>query len=363
MPQVRPLSVFKFSALALAALLAATGCKKASPTEAQAAQTTQLAPVKVDTVAVQEVSTKSLLRLTGSLKGARETDLAANVSGRILETKVERGTRVKQGDIIARVDVRQAALQLAEAKVQAESSRTQEQIDQRECERFAKLMDRGAVTDVEYEQVMARCKRNPLNVEAAEARVSLAAKNVGDGIIRAPFSGVVTERFVDVGEYVQSSTRVVALAEVDALHLDFSLPEANFPEVALGSEVLFTVSAYPDRNFTGKVVHIGGAVRSTRDILIEASVTNTDGALLPGMFANVGLVVGTEKHPALPKEAVFMQNNKPNALVVKGGFLEQRVLQVLETQGPNVVASRGVQVGEKVVTPYKPELKNGQPAL
>jgi membrane fusion protein, multidrug efflux system len=275
---------------------------------------------------------------------------------------VERGSRVKQGDIIARVDVRQAALQLAEAKVQVESSRTQQNIDDLECERYAKLKDRDAVTDIEFAQVMARCKRNPLSVEAAQARVSLAAKNVGDGIIRAPFSGVVTERFVEVGEYVQSATRVVALAEVDALQLNFSLPEANYPQVRIGSEVLFSVSAYPDKPFHGKVVHIGGAVRSTRDVLIEAGVDNVDGTLLPGMFADVGLVVGAESHPALPKEAVFTQNNKPNAFVLKGGFLEQRVLQVVESQGNLVVAKRGIEAGEQIVTPYRDELKNGKPA-
>lgn len=341
-------------------LAGAVGCKRAAPVEAR---TETVKPVKVETTEVKMTEMPTLLRLTGALAGARETDLAANVVGRVLETKVERGTRVKKGDIIARIDVSSAALALTQAKVQAETSRTQEKIDQHECERYAKLMDHGAVTDVEYEQVMARCKRNPLSVQAAEAGVSIAAKNVGDGVIRAPFSGVVTERFIQVGEYVQASTRVVALAEVEDLHLNFSLPEANYPQVKLGSKVIFTVAAYGERQFNAEVIHIGGAVRSTRDVLVEAKIDNKEQVLLPGMFANVGLVVGKESHPAIAQAAVFTQNGKSNALVVKDGFLEQRVLRVVDSGPDLVVAAGGIEAGEKVVTPYRPELKNGQPVL
>src|SRR5690606_32626558 len=120
-------------ALVLGSLLLVAACsKKAEPAAPPVTK------VAVETVEVTTVPTPAEVRLTGTLKGARETDLAANVSGRILETLVERGTRVKKGDIVARVDVRAAALQLAEAKVQVESSRTQEEIDRIECERYEK---------------------------------------------------------------------------------------------------------------------------------------------------------------------------------------------------------------------------------
>lgn len=316
--------------------------------------------VEVNQVDVGTGKTPDVVRLTGTIEGARQTDLAANVSGRVLKTFVDRGTKVKQGDIIARVDVSAAALQLAEAKVQVETSRTQQAIDQVECERYTKLKERGAVTDLEYEQVMARCKKSPLNLDAAQARVSIAAKNVGDGVIRAPFSGVVTDRFVEVGEYVQASTRVVALAEVDALHLKFSVPEADYPKVKIGARVLFQVVAYGDRQFEGAVSRIGGAVRDTRDVLVEALVPNEDGALLPGMFADLRLVVGEKTVAAVPVASVFEQNAKSNVLVVREGALEQRVLQVYERAGDRVLVARGVEPGEKIVAPYRDGLKNGQ---
>ena len=342
--------------LVLIGLLAATGCKKAEIP----ATKPPAAPIHVDALTVATVDAPETLRLTGSLRGARETELAANVSGRILETFIERGASIQKGALLARVDVSAAALALAEAKLAVVTSKTQEEINQADCARYEQLKARGAATDLEYDQVTAKCKTAPLNLEAAKARQSIAAKNVGDGAIRAPFAGVIAERYVEVGEYVQSSSKVVSIAQIDELRLEFSVPEANWPSVKTGADVSFHVTAYGDATFHGKVAHIAGAVRDTRDVLVEASVPNADRKLLPGMFASVDLSIGTRPLPALPKSAVFAQNGKQNAYVVKDGQLVQRVLQTAEEFNGQIPILKGVEVGEQVVREYKPELSNGQ---
>jgi RND family efflux transporter MFP subunit len=314
---------------------------------------------KVDVITVAGVSSPEILRLTGNLRGTRETDLAANVSGRIMKTLVERGTRVRKGDTLAVVDVSAAALQLAEARVQVVTSQTQLTIDRSDCGRYQQLKQRGATTDMEYDQVMARCTKSPLAIEAARARERIAAKSVGDGIIRAPFAGIITERAVDIGEYVQPSTKVVSLAEVDSLRLEFSVPEANYPSVRIGQDVEFRVVAYNDRTFQGRIVHVGGAVRTTRDVLVEAEVKNESGSLLPGMFANLSVSLGLRMLPGLPRTVVFEQNGKSNAFVIKNGALEQRVLQLAERSSDSLPVLHGVSIGDTVAT-YQPGLKNGQ---
>ena len=342
--------------LVLVSLLAAAGCKKAAPPTAKP----PASPMHVDALTVAAVDAPETLRLTGSLRGARETDLAANVNGRVLETFLERGASIQKGALLARVDVSAAALALAEAKLQVATSKTQEAINLADCARYEQLKARGAATELEYDQVTAKCKTAPLNVEAAQARQSIAAKNVGDGAIRAPFGGVIAERYVEVGEYVQSSSKVASIAQIDELRLEFSVPEANWPSVKVGADVAFRVTAYGDALFHGKVLHIAGRVRATRDVLVEASVPNADRKLLPGMFAGVDLSIGTRSLPALPKSAVFTQNGKQNVFVIKDGLLEQRVLQTsAEFQG-QVPVLRGVAVGDQVVRDYNPELSNGQ---
>lgn len=347
------------ASLALVALFLAipSGCKKAAPPPVTSEAT---AAVDVAKAEVTEVDAPESLRLTGTLRGKKETDLAANVAGRVLRTFVERGTEVKEGAVIAEVDVASAALSLKEAKVQVETSKTLQDINDADCARYEQLKAKGAVTDLEYDQVTAKCKTAPLNLEAARARQSLLAKNVGDGQIRSPFSGVVTERYIEVGEYVQPPSRVVSLAQVDELRLEFSLPEAHFPHVKVGARVSFRVVAYGDESFEGEVVHVSGAVRETRDVLVEAKVSNPDKKLVPGMFADVELTIGTKRLPSVPKEAVFEQNGKKNVLVVKDGVLEQRVLQAGDEFEGRIPVFKGVTTGEQVVERHSPTLSNGQ---
>jgi len=342
------------AALAFSAL--APGCKR----KTDAAPAPAAPPVSVVTDTVTNIEAPRTLRLTGTLRGERETDLAANVSGRVTSMKIERGERVTKGQLIAEVDVSNAALALAEARVAVQTSKTQEAINQVDCERYERLKANKAVTDLEYDQVTAKCKTAPLNREAAEARQSIAAKNVGDGRIRSPFAGIVTDRYIEVGEYVQPSTRVASLAQVADLRLEFSLPEQNYPDVQLGQSVDFRVAAYGTQRFSGAVSHVSGAVRETRDVLVEASVKNPDHKLLPGMFADVELTVGHETLPSIPKAAAFDANGKLNVFVVQDGTLDQRVLQPGPEVDGRLSVRRGVLPGEHVVAAYRPELKNGQ---
>jgi len=341
---------------ALALSFAASGCNKKS----DAAPAPAAPPVAVVTDKVTNIDAPRRLRLTGTLRGERETDLAANVGGRVITMKIERGQRVKKGELIAQVDVSSAALALAEARVAVQTSKTQESISRADCDRYERLKASGAVTELEYDQVTAKCKTAPLNLEAAQARQSIAAKNVGDGRILSPFAGTVTDRYVQVGEYVQPSSRVASLAQVADLRLEFSLPEQSYPDVKLAQNIAFRVAAYQGELFSGTVSHISGAVRETRDVLVEASVKNPEHKLLPGMFADVELTVGHDSLPSIPKAAAFEANGKLNVLVVQGGTLEQRVLQPGPEVAGRLAVRHGVSAGEQVVASYSPELKNGQ---
>lgn len=346
--------------VALTGALAATtssGCNRAS---AQAPQEEAAAPVHVDTADVTVVEAPIELRLTGSLRGGKETDLAANAAGRVLKTNIERGTEVKAGTVLAQLDTSAATLSLAEAKVQVETSRTQEAINKAECARYEQLKAKRAVTDLEYDQVTAKCKTAPLSLEAAQARQNIAAKNVGDGTIRAPFSGVIAERYVDVGEYVQPSSKIVTIAQVDELRLEFSVPEAYVAAVSLGADVTFQVAGYPSEKFHGKVRYVSGAIRpATRDLVAEAFVENPEKKLRPGMFADVSLSTGKQKLPSVPLDAVFERLDKKRVFVVVGDRLEERILQAGATVGDRLAAQSGVKPGEKVAVGKLDTLQNG----
>jgi RND family efflux transporter MFP subunit len=335
------------------------GCKGGSVDAAAGAH--EEPPISVQTETARSIDVPRTLRLTGTLKGDRETDLAANANGRVLATSVERGEQIKPGQILAKLDTRAAALSAADARAQAESIRAQQQQAQGECDKYEQLKAKGAISDLEYQQKITQCRTLPLNVQAASARAALAAQNVGDGVIRAPFAGVVTERYVEVGQYVRQDSRVVTIVSADPLRLQLTVPEAQVAAVKEGANVSFTVAAYPGRRFEGKVRFVSGALRATtRDLIAEAIVPNLDRLLLPGMFADVELTVGSQHLPSVPTAAVSEQDEQARVFVVVAGRLEERIVALGPKLDGRVAIVRGVKEGEQIVSSSPTGLSNGR---
>jgi RND family efflux transporter MFP subunit len=345
--------------LVLAGGLGLSGCKGNSAEAADAP--VAAAPVSVKTEAVVALEVPRTLRLTGTLRGNREADLAANAMGRVLSVAIERGAQVKPGQVLATLDVRAASLSATEARAQAASARAQEEQARDECSRYEKLKERGAISDLEYQQKVTLCRTLPLSSEAATARAALAAQNVGDGVIRAPFAGIIAERFVEVGQYVRQDTKVATIVSLDPIRLELAVPEAEVSKVAPGAEVGFGVSGYPDRRFTGTIRYVSGVVRSsTRDLVVEAMVDNPERLLLPGMFADVSLQVGSQKLPSVPRASLLARDEQSRLFVVSGGRLEERLVALGPALGERVSVTRGVNIGDQVVAAAPEQLVNGQ---
>jgi RND family efflux transporter MFP subunit len=354
-------------ALAIAPLLVASvasfafasaGCKK---TQAAVIESRDEAPVSVVTEPVTNAPMPRALPLTGTLRGQREASLAANAVGRVLGTSVERGQEVKAGDPLARLDVRTAAFAAAEAKANAELARSMEETAKRECDRYTQLLASGSISQAEHDRFADQCKTSPLSVRAAEARAATAAQTLSDGTIRAPFAGIIAERFVNAGEYVRQDSKVATLVAIDVMRLSFAVPEVHVGKVKEGSRVRFRVPAHPDRTFEGVVQFVGAEVRqATRDLVVEAVVQNEGRLLRPGMFAAIDLEL--EETPALvaPQNAILEKAGKHYAFVAVGDRLEQRIVQLGPSKGGLVAVLRGLHEGEALVKEPSPTLQNGQ---
>ncbi len=346
----------QFSAAGLLLVLFSMGCRKESSEEAQPTPR-----VRVETAVVEKRAVPRVLPLTGTLQADVRTELTANATGRVDATFVERGQHVKEGAVLVQLDIRSAKISAAEARANVESARTQLESARADCERYDALLARGAVTQQEYDRQSAQCKQQKASVAVSQARAELAALNVGDGTIRAPFAGVVTERAVSVGDYVQPPSKVVTLVVSDPLRLYLTVPERRIPDAKVGAPIYFATSAVPERRFTGTVQYTSGEVRPlTRDLIAEAVVANPDGALLPGMFVNVNLVAGQQERPVAPKSAIFDTANEKSLYVVKDGVLELRIVKLGVEQGDVVAVEEGVAPGERVVVRPAPSLYDGQ---
>jgi len=337
---------------------AAVGCHSNESTKASKPQA---ARVKVDTVAVEERQMPIVLPLTGTLQANLRSELTANATGRVVKTFVERGQKIAQGATLVQLDVRSASIGLQEANASVAQAKTQLESANAECARYDALLSRGAITRQEYDKQSAACKEQKAALAVTQAKVASASLNVGDGTIRAPFAGVIAERSVSVGDYVQPSSKVATLVISDPLRLLLTVPEPRIALVKEGQSVSFSASAIPGKTFTGTVKYRSGEVRATtRDLVVEAVVPNAGGELLPGMFVNVNLVVGEGPALVIPKATVFDTGNDKSVFIVKDGRLGLRIVKLGTDLGTIVEVQAGVAKGDPVVLQPEAKMADGQ---
>jgi membrane fusion protein (multidrug efflux system) len=320
--------------------------------------------IHVESQVVQAKPMPHDLPLTGSLVSNQQSEVAANASGRVVKTFVERGSVVKLGDPLVQLDVKTAQLSEAEAKANLESAQVQEDLAKSQCARSQGLFDKGAITREEYDRTQSQCRSSVSSAEAAKARAELAAKTLTDSTVRAPFAGMISERYVSLGEYVQPPTRVASMVELDPLRLQLTVAESDIGQIHEGLEVRFEVAAFPGKEFSGLVKYIDPAVRAnTRDLLVEALVDNKDKdhLLRAGMFATAHLQLPDQPLPVVPLNAVRGESNNTHVFVVNNGTIEERIIQTGPTRDGVVAILDGLKTGDRVVLQPNDQVRDGIP--
>jgi RND family efflux transporter MFP subunit len=345
-------------ALLLPALTGAGGCARHAAREGTGKATE--VRVKADTVVIGERTVAETVLVTGVLAADRRTDLSANATGRVVRTFVERGDHVAAGEILAQLDSRSAALSKAEAKANEETVAEQLRAVRTDCARSEALLAKGAISQAEYDKTSSQCRSQSSSEEAARARAAEAARALGDSSIRAPFAGVVGERFVSVGDYVRPFDKVVTLLAIDSLRLKLSVPERAIGAAHEGSVVTFETVSMPGRVYTGTIRYLGREVREgTRDLIDEAVVDNHDGSLVPGMFVTAHLPTGESTRPIVPKSALVPVEPAQAVFVVADGRLQERVVETSTAIDDGVAVLDGVKKGERVVVHPTPDMLDG----
>jgi RND family efflux transporter MFP subunit len=353
---MRAVALGLFSLLSLQAV----ACKKPEGGEAQLTSAKADVPIKVQSAPVVERPMPEHLILTGTLKASQESEVAADAAGKVTATFVERGQRVKQGDTLAILDARGASISASAANAQSQLARAQLEQAQRECDRVKALKDSGAISQAEYDRVTSQCQTTQWSAAAAQAQQQNANKVVGDSVIRAPFAGVIGERYVNVGQYVQPNTRVVSLYMPDPLRIELTVPEANVGGLKPEQTVVFTVSAYGDAKFTATVKFISPNIRpTTRDLIVEALVPNPELKLKPGMFAVARLETSEKPLPAVPSTSIVKHAEVARAFTVIDKRINERIVQTGAEKDGMTAVLVGLKVGEQVVTAPGPDVRDG----
>jgi len=196
---------------------------------------------------------------------------------------------------------------------------------------------------------------------SAEARQAQAQKTLDDSVIRAVFGGTVAERMVEAGEYVQASSAVARVVDLETLRLVLNVPETEVGNLEVGQAVEFTTPAFPGKTFTGTLKFLGATMReASRDLIIEAEVANKEGKLRPGFFCDARIKLREEKAVAVPTEALRIEGSRRKAFVVtKENTISERLVEIGETRDGFTEIRRGVTNGETVLAKPVPEAADG----
>lgn len=377
---------------------ALTGACTAAGTAADTGTAAAPAAVAVAATAAAEQPVTRFIRATGSLTAEEQADVAAEIAGRIIATPVERGTAVGEGAVLVRVSPAEADAQAKEAEANAaqiearlgmaegrsfdvnavpevQTAKASYDLATNEFTRIKSLLDQRVVSQSEFEQRRTQMEATRQQFEAARngaaqqyqalmgarARVALAHKSVSDTTVRAPFTGLVAERLVSVGDYVTKGMKVAIVVKVTPLRVQLTVPEQFVSAVKAGAPVTFQVDAFPGREFTGTVRYVSPTLEANkRALTVEAVVPNQSGDLKPGLFATAR-IEQPERTPAVmvPTSAVQTTAGTSRVYVVSNGTVEERIVTIGQQADAFIEIATGLKAGEQVATKNIAQLFDG----
>ncbi|SFE37328.1 efflux RND transporter periplasmic adaptor subunit [Spirosoma endophyticum] len=273
---------------------------------------------------------------SGSLLAAEQVDIYPEISARITELNIQEGRPVTKGALLVKLFDTDLRAQLQKLQAQADNARRTE-------ERNKQLLERGGISQQEYDIVTT-------NLRSSLADIDLVKANLQRTEIRAPFSGVIGLRNVSMGAVVSPSTLIARLQQISSLKLDFSIPEKYGQAVHNGSMISFMVDG--DSQPSQAVVYAiePGVEEQTRNLRIRARVNNASTRFRPGAFARVTLTIQNDQSLVVPTQAVIPQTRTNQVIVVKNGkAVFKDVKTGLRTAGSIQILS-GLQVGDTVAT-------------
>jgi len=313
-------------------------------------------PEAVTTIIAQQEDWPATLSAIGTTTAVQGVTVSADLPGTVERIAFDSGRAVRQGDVLVELDTRQERAQLTAIEAQRD-------LAQLNFNRMNGLLAQRVISQQEFDRAMA--ERKQTDAQVVEIRATIARKT-----IRAPFSGILGIRKVNLGQYLAPGDPIVPLQALQPIYVNFGVPQQELGNVRAGRTVRVTVAELPDAVFEGRVNAVNSIVdEATRNVQVQATLANADGKLRPGMYVQTEIPVGANRTvitlpaPAISYapygDSVFVVTNlkDPNGQPYRG--VRQQFVKLGGARGDQIAVVSGVNPGDEVVTSGVFKLRNG----
>ncbi len=338
-------------------VLAALGFVKFKQVQsAVQAATFQPPPTAVTSIVAKREQWPATMGVIGTMEAVHGVMVSADLPGSVARITFDSGKFVRQGEVLVELDTRQERAQLAALEAQRD-------LAQVNFTRMKQLAKDGVISRMEYDQATAQQRQTEANVGEIQATIERKT-------IRAPFSGRLGIRKVNLGEYLAAGSAVVQLQSVSPIYVNFGLPQQALGQVRVGRNLRVTSDDLVGQGFAGRVTAVDSVVdQATRNVQVQATLSNPEGKLQPGMFVEVEVVLGASRSViTLPASAISYAPYGDSVFVItdlkdqKGQTyrgVRQQFVKLQGSRGDQVAVVSGLNAGDEVVTSGVFKLRNG----
>jgi membrane fusion protein, multidrug efflux system len=348
------------AAAVAAAGLAAVRSKRAEQKPAASAPVAEF--LQNDLYIVEPRNLERTLPLTGSLAPLNEATVKAKVAGELVAVTVREGESVKQGQVLARIDITEVQAKVAAREADVEAAKAQRVWAEKNRAQQKALLDKAFISQSAFDNIQSNYDVAVAKLHAADAELVVARKSLGDAVLVAPFSGIVSQRLAQPGERVALDAKVVSIVDLTRLQLEAAVPPAAIGQVKIGQAMNFRVEGFGEREFAGRIERINpAATAGSRSISVYAVIDNSEGLLRGGMFAQGALTLSrVDGALAVPASAVREEIGQTFVYAIDDGLVKRRNVKLGPADAAgSVQVLEGLVAGERIVRANLGSLREG----
>ena len=303
------------------------------------------APILVEDTLPGMHSFENSLSFMGTFEPIRQNSIGSDASGKIVQIAVKEGDYVTAGQVLAKVDNEYLLLQLQNLEVTIEGQKKDDQ-------RFTTLSASQAIPEVQAE-------KNRLALESLEIQKKQLQKQINSTSIKAPFSGVISKKFIDLGSVVGPGVPLFEITDISSLKLTVYVPEAEIMKFSKAQKVNVGADIYADRRFDGTISNIAVQADKSHNFAVQVTVSNANKELMAGMYGNMSVANQESKNAlAIPRAALIGSTQNPQVYVIKNGKAVLTGFQAGISDGTHVEVANGLDKNDRIVIKGQVNLQN-----